>query len=118
MRFNTSLRPSGYGTVSQPDDKNIEFDFLQCVHCGRQFIRPDHAKEALEKSLTALEAMFYESEGKRVIGFCHNCNGPICSARCMVCVPAEKMLGIAEGTVDPTAVSVSGAGLVLPPDMS
>jgi hypothetical protein len=60
---------------------------VQCVHCGGHFfIGPGYTK------------------GR---GFCMNCNGFICGERCQECVPWEKALEIAEGTRNPTAVSIA-----------
>lgn len=44
-------------------------------------------------------------------GWCFRCNGAVCGAGCAECVPMEAQLEIAEGTRNPTAVSVGGIWL-------
>ncbi len=72
MRKNTRLRPAGYVSIADPDAAIIEEDTLQCVHCGCHWqVKPGSGN---------------------VRGFCGKCNGPICGARCLECVPIERGL--------------------------
>ena len=72
MRKNTRLRPAGYASIVDPDLAIIEEDTLQCVHCGMHWqVKPGSGN---------------------VRGFCGRCNGPICGAKCLECVPIERGL--------------------------
>ena len=72
MRKNTTLRPAGYAVITDPEKKIVEEDTVQCVHCGMHWqVRPGSGN---------------------VRGFCGKCNGPICGARCLECVPIERGL--------------------------
>ena len=77
-----------------PHEKHLPT--LQCCHCGRHWV-------------------MQPGSGRRR-GYCHlRCNSVTCgTAECSVCVPIEKQLDIAEGTVNPTAVSVSRGGIIIP----
>ena len=72
MKQHTILRPHGYMIMTGPGGAVIEADTLQCVHCGRHWA--------------------VSPESRRMTGYCHTCNGPVCSARCAECVPAEQQL--------------------------
>ena len=72
MRQNTALRPAGYSMITEPEKTIIEEDTLQCVHCGCHWqVKPGSGN---------------------VRGFCGKCNGPICGAKCLECVPIERGL--------------------------
>ena len=72
MRKNTILRPAGYAQTVDPDARLVEEDTLQCVHCGMHWqVKPG---------------------SRNVRGFCGRCNGPICGAKCLECVPIERGL--------------------------
>jgi len=65
------LRPSGHIEIAG-DSGLFRADTLQCVHCG---------------------CHWQVRRGSKITrGFCFNCNGPICSKKCAVCVPAEQKL--------------------------
>lgn len=85
MRLN---REAGYIEIVDPgsDTPLLRERTYKCVHCGchRQIVR---------------------GSGE-VHGFCYRCNGFICGAKCLECVPEEMMLEIMEGTRRPDAVSV------------
>lgn len=77
----------------------------QCVHCGGHFPTPNFGNSAADR------------RNRIGRGFCYNCNGFICGAKCQECKPTERMLEELEGTKNPTAVSVavpSGPQLWLP----
>ena len=87
------LHRAGY-TVAFGEQGVVESDTLMCTHCGRHFrVKPGSGT---------------------LRGFCGRCNGPTCGESCMECLPVEKRLEIAEGTCDPTAVSVNVPKLWLP----
>lgn len=88
------LRPHGYTTSTDWNGNVHNGETVQCVHCGGHFI--------IGPGMT---------KGR---GFCCNCNGFICGAGCAECVPWEKALEIAEGTRNPTAVTVAVPRLILP----
>lgn len=72
MRKNTRLSPAGYTVLDDPEKRIIEEDTLQCVHCGMHWqVKPGSGN---------------------VRGFCGGCNGPICGAKCLECVPIERGL--------------------------
>lgn len=66
------LRPKGHIWL-YGEGKTLEFDTLQCVHCGMHWtVQPGSG---------------------RVRGFCMQCNGPHCGQpKCMTCVPMEQQL--------------------------
>ncbi len=84
------MKDCGHITIMDPgSDKPLEVvKTVRCVHCGGHFpFGPGHTKDR---------------------GWCYNCNGAICGAGCLTCVPLEAQLEIMEGTRNPTAVSVGG----------
>jgi len=84
------MKEGGLLTIIDPgSDKPLaEVKTVKCVHCGGQFqFGPGYTKDR---------------------GWCGRCNGPICGAGCLECVPEEAMLEIMEGTRNPTAVSAGG----------
>lgn len=63
---------------------------VQCVHCGGQFeLKPP---KTITVPLTEFEAKKREAEGKKVRGWCQNCQGYICGPGCVECVHWEQML--------------------------
>lgn len=82
------MKEGGHYTICDPgSDKPLEVVMtVRCVHCGGHFpFGPGHTKDR---------------------GYCYNCRGAICGAKCLECVPMEAQLEIMEGTRDPSAVSV------------
>lgn len=85
------MKDCGHFTISDPgsDKPYAVVKTVQCCHCGAHFpFGPGYTKDR---------------------GFCFKCNGPICGARCLECVPMEAQLEIMEGTRNPTAVTVGGS---------
>ena len=70
---NTVRKPRGHVWISKPDGQTVEFDTLQCKHCGRHWtVMP--------------------GSGRRR-GFCVRCNGPTCGKQsCETCIPKELFL--------------------------
>ena len=66
-----------------------------CVHCSAPFPMVRFEKDAAA------------TKNRIGRGFCMNCNGFYCGPTCRECVPWERMLEIAEGTCNPTAVTVN-----------
>lgn len=67
-------KEAGRLVISDPgsDRPILEAATLQCCHCGMHWVpRPGSG---------------------RVRGFCFRCNGPICGASCVECVPALQMI--------------------------
>ncbi len=65
---------SGLIIISDPgaDKPLLETKTLQCVHCGGHWVpRPGSGIQR---------------------GWCSRCNGPICGAGCVDCVPTEQLL--------------------------
>lgn len=82
-KFST-LHAAGWTQLSDPEHGVIETDTVQCVHCGQHWsIDPHNAK------------------GR---GFCMQCNGPVCGAKCADCVPFEKWLDCYEKGKDPKQI--------------
>lgn len=109
------MKEAGRIEIITPDAPDgVRMATAQCVHCGAHFVTKPPT--GIKKALTSFEAMRLEQQGKTVRGWCMNCNGPICGPQCAECVPLEAKLEIAEGTRNPTAVSVAG-GLYLPPSL-
>ena len=84
------MREAGLITIADPgmDRALSEVKTAQCCHCGGHFpFGPGHTKDR---------------------GWCYRCNGPICGAGCLDCVPQEAMLEILEGTRRPDQVTVAG----------
>lgn len=75
-------REAGRVIISDPgSDKPIaEYGMIQCCHCGGQFPAPRFGTSEEDK----------RSRVGR--GFCQNCNGYICGAGCLECVPTEQYL--------------------------
>jgi len=69
----TARKSKGYGVIMDPDGRNVEMDFLQCVHCQAVWqVQPGSGRER---------------------GFCMRCNGPTCGPECSgKRVPWEQML--------------------------
>lgn len=88
---------AGEIVISDPDkDKPLlVLGTIQCGHCGCHWVpQPGSGK---------------------VRGICGKCHQPVCSRECGErCIPQEKLMEIIEGTVNPTAVSVSRGGIILP----
>jgi hypothetical protein len=83
------VRPAGFVF----DGNGEAGETRQCVHCGMHW---NHKLKSRDSN-----------EPKVLRGFCMRCNGHICGAmECLQCIPAEAKLEIAEGTRNPTAVSV------------
>ena len=72
---------------------------VMCVHCGGQFEL--HPPKRLTVPMTAFEARKREAEGKKIRGWCQNCNGYICGPSCNACVPVEQYLENIEKGRDP-----------------
>ena len=102
IRFNSRLRPAGY-TIVTPRDGGpvIEADTLMCAHCGMHFPR----KKAIWTPL--------KQTGIRR-GFCFRCNGPLCGLdRCMVCIPTEKRVDLAERGADLATIHLRADALAV-----
>ncbi len=91
----------GLITISDPgaDCPVIESKTTMCVHCGGMFELKPYKR--LTIPMTAFEAVRREAEGKKVRGFCQNCNGYICGPSCAACVPLEQYLENIEKGRDP-----------------
>jgi hypothetical protein len=83
MFESTSRSPHGYSVTTSPDGPTVEFDTLQCCHCGKHFnvVRGSGTKR----------------------GFCLKCMQVTCgSERCMACLPHEKWIeGVEKGLILP-----------------
>lgn len=77
MFRHSSRKAKGYATWNYPDQKPIEKDTMQCVHCG---------------------AHWYIDPGSGIQrGWCMNCNGPTCGKKeCCECIPFMKKIETAE----------------------
>lgn len=87
----------GLGTIIDPsaDRPFAEIPTTRCVHCGGHFPAPSFGNTQ-------------EARRNRIgRGYCYHCDGYICGERCQECKPLERLLDELEGTVNPTAVSVS-----------
>ena len=73
----TARRPKGHIIITPEFGPQIEFDTLQCVHCGRHWeVVPGSGRKR---------------------GWCLKCNGPTCGAqKCDECYPFEKQIEDAE----------------------
>ena len=92
----TTLRPQGWLFGTFPDGRTVEFETVQCVHCGGAFV-------------------LQPGSGK-IRGWCHNCNGFVCGPGCAACVPTEQLLENLEAgkpALHKPAI-ISTAGLSIP----
>ena len=72
--------PAGHFLIVRPGDTNREGETLQCVHCGKHWIR--------------------EPGSGRRRGFCLKCHGVTCGGQeCVaVCLPFEARIDLEEGS--------------------
>ena len=67
-----ALHPHGFIETYDRNDRLVNKDTLQCVHCGGHWeVNPGSGK---------------------LRGFCLRCNGPFCGPGCANCVPTEQLL--------------------------
>jgi len=99
-----SLNTTDFGRIIYTDpnaDKPVlELVTHQCVHCGGHFV--SKPKRLITEMLTTAEAKQREDQGRKVRGWCMNCNGPVCGPSCAACVPVEQYLENMEKGRDPT----------------
>ncbi len=73
---------AGHIVIMEPGEDWIERETLQCVHCGKHWVR--------------------EPGSGTVRGFCMRCAGVTCGGKgCDVCVPYEARIEIEEGAKTP-----------------
>jgi hypothetical protein len=91
------MKDCGHITISDPgSDKPLEVvKTVQCVHCGGHFpFGPGYTKHR---------------------GWCYRCNGAICGAKCLDCVPIEQWLeNVEKGRPEWFTPVSSYCGLALP----
>ena len=77
-----SKGPAGHIIISSPGENPLERETMQCVHCGRHWVR-------------------VPGSGRRR-GWCTRCSGVTCGDQgCDVCVPLEARIEIMEGARTP-----------------
>lgn len=103
-------KDAGYAVFSDPgsDVPILELATVQCCHCGGHFPAPRFGNSAEDR------ASRLGMDGKHPRGWCHRCNGYICGAGCLECVPVELYIeNIEKGRPDnfiPINVSFAGIG--------
>lgn len=94
----TTLRPHGWLIGEFGDGRVVEYETVQCVHCGMHFpLMPGSGK---------------------IRGYCMRCAGPVCSPACAECVPTEVLLEHLEGGPAPSQRAVSVSVSAAPPRQS
>ena len=94
----TTLRPNGWLIGTFEDGRQVEYETVQCVHCGLHFpIVPGSGK---------------------IRGYCMRCAGPVCGPDCARCVPTERLLDCLEQGKTPDELPVSVSVSTSPPRQS
>mgnify|MGYP000849606095 CR=1 FL=1 len=94
----TTLRPNGWLIGDFGDGHTVEYETVQCVHCGMHFpLMPGSGK---------------------IRGYCMRCAGPVCSPACAECIPTDRLLYCLETGKTPEQMPITVSVSAAPPRQS